>query len=194
MKHILHDFYRAHRGVVIRYAVVIAICILAFFLTGIYTKENTVVAGIIVSVFLGGVMAWLLLDVFAAGRRDFAVRLERLPESDREKIIGGYDGALRLGQRRFYGEDYLLFYSYRRIRLLRYDEIRSAEPKRSRSEIIFLTLCDGKTTLMPIEPNENSAIILAALREKNPQIKIYLDGKPVSDTDRTSCGKDGTDQ
>ncbi len=190
MDKIIRDYYKAHISVPIRFAVVTAICIGAFFLTGIFSRDNTFAAGIIVSAFLVGVFIWAAVDVFFIAPHKFRRDMEKMPESDREIIVSGYDKAAKIGARRFYKDGFLLFYSYRRIVVLRYDEIVSAEPKSSRGENIFLKLSDGRTVLMPVLPNENGAVLLAALLEQAPEIKIYINGRLMNDEQPDADGKD----
>lgn len=189
MKQILRDYRRAHISTPIRFAFVTAVCIGAFFLTGIFSRDSTRIAGIVVSAFLAGVVIWAAVDIFAVAPRKFKKDIERLTEAEREEVLSGYETAPKLGARRFYRDKYVLFYSYRRMFLLKYDEIVSAEPKGARGENIFLMLSNGKTVLMPVQPNENSAVIMAALRAGNPDIKVYINGRLVTDKEAAD-GKD----
>lgn len=143
MDRIIRDYYKAHISVPIRFAVVTAICIGAFFLTGIFSRDNTRAAGIAVSAFLVGVFLWAAVDVFFIAPHKFRSEMEKMPENDRERVISGYDKAAKIGARRFYKDGFLLFYSYRRIVLLRYDEIVSAEPKTLTGRIYFLSFPTG---------------------------------------------------
>lgn len=189
MKQMLRDYFRAHFSIPIRYAFVTAVCIGAFFLTGIFSRDNTKIAGIVVSAFLAGVVVWAVVDIFLAAPRKFRKDMERLTDEEREEVISGYQTAPKLGARRFYRDKYILFYSYRRIIVLKYGEIVSAEPKSSRGENIFIKLADGRTVLMPVLPNENSAVLMAALRAGNPDIKVYINGRLVTDKEAAE-GKD----
>lgn len=189
MKQILRDYFRAHFSIPIRYVFVTAVCVGAFFLTGIFSRDSTRVAGIVVSAFLTGVAIWAAVDIFAVAPQKFRKNTERLTETEREEIVSGYETAPKLGARRFYRDKYVMFYSYRRIILLKYDEIISAKPKGTRGENIFLKLADGKTVLMPVLPTENGAVLMAALRAGNPDIKIYINGKLVTERE-FSDGKD----
>ena len=175
MKRIYSDFLKSQVSSLVRYAVINAICIGAFFLTGIFQKEKTRAAGIIVTIFLAGIMAWALVDVFIAARVKLSQQLSALSESERAEIISGYDSASVVGKRRFYKSGWLLLYSYRRVVILRCEEISAAEDK---GAVIFLSV-GGKSVLMPVEPNENSAVLLAMLKQFNPKIKILINGKPV---------------
>lgn len=185
MKHIISDFYKAHIAVLFRYAVIVAVCIGAFFLTGIFRQEKTFAAGVAVSVFLAVVLLWAFAEVLIVSRIRLSQRLNKeLSAKERDEVLSGYEGAAAIGKRRFYKHDWLLFYSYRKIILIRYKDIVSADEKGAN---IFLTLADGKTVLMPTEPSENSAVIFAALKGYNNNIKFLINGKPTGGAER----KDG---
>lgn len=183
MKRIIHDFYKAHISMPVRYVVIFAVCVAAFFMTGIFAREKTLIPGIIVTAFLAAMLIWAVIDVFAAAPADFKNRINRLPEKSAAEVIDGYESAVPLGSRRFYKDTWLLFYAYRRIKLMRYDEIRRADLRRSG---ILLTLCDGKEAIMPIQSGERGEMVMAALRSKNGSIKFLLDGKPASFTEKAS--------
>ena len=60
--------------------------------------------------------------------------------------------------------------------MIKYDEIKSADMKKMR---LYLALENGKSLPFPIEPSENPAILVAALRSKNGKMKATIDGKTV---------------
>ena len=189
MRRIISDFYKAHVSVLVRYVFVAAVCVAAFFLTGIFSRENTRIAGIIVSAFLGAVLIWAFVDILAAAPARFKKTLSALSEKERGEVLAGYESAVRLGKRFFYKKDFLLLYSYRRIVLVRYSEICRAEPKNAN---IFLTLENGKTVLMPFEPNENDAVLLAALKQYNDKIRFFINGEPVNTDPSPADRKENT--
>lgn len=174
MKAIAREFYRAHRFVPLRYFAVCAICIAAFFLTGAYARENTWILATAASSFLAAAALWSLIDVLIAPRL-FAKRLEKLPESGRSEVLSNFSNAASIGKRWFF-ENYLLYFAKRRIVIVRYDELQSADLKGGR---LFLRLADGKTLLLPFESSENPAVLVAALRSKNSRLTAAIDGKPV---------------
>lgn len=182
MKQIVRDFLKAHVSMLVRYTLIVAVCIGCFALTGIFSKEKTLFAGIAVTAFLLFILVWAFVDVLAVGPAKFRKRLAELEEADRSEVISGYPNARRLGKRFFYKKDWLMFYSYRRIELIRFGELRSAEPKGSN---LFLTLSGGRTVLMPVEPGENDAMLMAVLKQYNKDITFMLNGSPVS----VSCDK-----
>ncbi len=187
MQRIIRDFCKAHISMLVRYVIVAAVCIAAFFLTGIFSKDNTRLAGIIVAAFLGAVLVWAFVDVLAAAPARFKKSLSALSDSERRAVLNGYGSAVRLGNRFFYEKDFLLLYSNRRLLLLKYGEITSADAKKSN---IFLTLKNGKQALMPVEPTENDTMLLAALKRFNPEIKFLINGEPINLSSEIADGKD----
>lgn len=174
----------------VRYTVIVAICIVAFVITGIFSKPNTLFAGIAVTAFLCAILIWAYVDVFAAGPAKFKRRLAQLSDSERSEVLSGYAGAGNLGNRRFYkNAGWLMFYAYRRIELIKYEEIKSAEPKGGN---IFLKLSSGREVIMPVSPNENDAMLLAVLKQFQPEIILTVNGTPVSCAKAEGEGKDET--
>lgn len=174
MKHITDEFYRAHRSIPLRFLIVSAICVAAFFFTGTYSRENTRLLAIIFSALLGLLTIWALVDVLTAPMI-FKKQLGKLPENERKELVSGLESASKLGKR-WFSESYLVYFAKRRIRFVRYDELESAELKGSR---LFLKLADGSETPLPFEVSENPAILVAALRSKNGKMKAFVNGKNV---------------
>ena len=190
MKQILSDFRRAHISMLVRYTVIVAICIVAFVITGIFSKPNTLLAGIVVTAFLCAILVWAYVDVLAAAPAKFRRRLAQLSDSEQNEVLSGYSSAGNLGNRRFYKKSgWLMFYSYRRIELIKYAEIQSAEPKGGN---IFLKLSSGREVIMPVAPNENDAMLLAVLKQYQPEIILTVNGTPVSCAKAEGKGKDET--
>ena len=174
MKSITREFYRAHRSIPLRYFIVTAICAAAFFFTGSYTGENSRLVAIIASALMGTLTLWSLIDVLIAPML-FKKQLGRLSENEREELVSGIESASKLGKR-WFAENYLMFFAKRRIRFVRYDDLQSADLKGGK---LFLKLADGTETPLPFEMNENPAILVAALRSRNPDISVILGGKIV---------------
>ncbi|GEM_PF-6167729 len=172
---IIRDCRRTFRHTPIGYWISTAFVTAGFLLSGIYTKMPLAVIAAVLTAAFWGISAWATLDVFVFSAKKFAKTLDGLPEKSRTKILQKYESAPALGKRWFL-EEYLLFHRKRRIELLRYDEIRSAEPKGMKIE---LELLNGKVERLPLEPDENPAMIVAALRSKNPQISVKLNGKII---------------
>ena len=174
MELISREFYRSHRIIPLRYLIVTAICVAAFIFTGTYSRENTRLLAIVFSAFLGLLTIWALVDVLTAPML-FKKQLGRLPESERAEFVSGLENASKLGKR-WFSENYFVYFAKRRIRLVRYDELQSADLKGSK---LFLKLSDGSETPLPFESDENPAILVAALRSKNGQMTASVNGKPV---------------
>ena len=174
MKPVFREFYRAHRLIPLRYLIISAICAAVFFFTGTYFRESTRIVAIILSAFLGFLTLWSLVDILTAPMR-FKKRLDRLSETERNELVSGLESASKLG-RRWFSEKHLVYFAKRRICFARYDDMQSADLKGSR---LFLKLADGTETPLPFEGNENPAILVAALRSKNGQMKASVNGKAV---------------
>lgn len=174
MKDITKEFYRAHRLVPVRFAAVWAICAAVLFFTGTFSREGTRVPAIVVCAFLGVVTLWSLADIITAPRR-FKKRLEALSEDSRCEILSGFSSVPNIGRRWFY-EHYLLFFAKRRIEIVSFDEMYSADLKGNR---LFLKLADERELPLPFEASENPAVLVAALRSRNGKMKASIDGKPV---------------
>ena len=174
MKSLTREFYRAHRFIPLRYFVVTAVFAAVLFFTGSYTKEDTRFVAITVSAFMGLLALWSLIDVLIAPLF-FKVRLGKLPENGRKELVSGLESASKLGKR-WFSENYLVFFAKRRICFVRYDELQSADLRGSK---LFLKLADDTETPLPFEANENPAILVAALRSKNGQMKASVNGKQV---------------
>ncbi len=181
MKKIISDFRRAYRKKIIFYWAEFAVIALGLTLSGAVVREKTRIIAWVVLAGLLLLTIWVTISTLSAPRK-FSKKLSRLPEKTREKILADYGTTKDMGGRWFL-EEYVLFYRNRKIELLRYDEIRSAEPKGFSLE---LRLLDGKKALMPVGPAENPAVLIAALRSRNPQISAMLNGKVIEKMENKS--------
>ncbi len=172
---VIKDYRKNFRRVPIVDWISVALIIAAFLMAGVYTKFPLVIAAVICTAAVFGIAVWQTLSILILERRRLSRRLNSLPESDKELILSQYESAPPIGKRRFLDE-YLLFYRNRHIELLRYDSIRSAEPKGFKIE---LELLDGKIERLPFEPDENPAMLVAVLRSKNPLISVKLNGQII---------------
>ena len=68
----------------------------------------------------------------------------------------------------------------RKIRLVKYSEIKSLEPKGNK---LRLVIGNEKKVNLPVDPEENSAMLAAALKSKNPEIAVIINGKVVEKTE-----------
>ena len=109
----------------------------------------------------------------------FEQQLKKLPENDRSEIENGK--FTQIGKRRFY-EHFTVFFAKRQIKLVKYSEIKSLEPKGNK---LRLVLGNEKTVNLPVDVEENSAMLAAALKSKNPEIAVIINGKVIEKTDKT---------
>lgn len=172
MKQIIREFHRINGVPPLRFAIVTAVCAAAFLLTGSFFRENTL--AIIVTSLLTVVTALSLVDLLIARIR-LKKRLEMLRENHRTEILSGFSTAHKIGKRWFF-EKSLLYFTRRRIEIVAYDELESADLKRGK---LYLKLTGGKTLPFPFESAENPAMLVAALRSRNGNLKATIDGKPV---------------
>ena len=117
---------------------------------------------------------WSLFDVLTAPMR-FKKQLDRLPENASEEIVSGFESAPGLGKR-WFSENYLLYFAKRRIQILRFDEMLSADLKGNK---LFISMKNGKSVPMPFGAAENPAVIVAALRSRNGSMKATIDGRNI---------------
>lgn len=174
MKQIIREFHRINGVPPLRFAIVTAVCAAAFLLTGSFSRENTRSLAIIVTGLLAAVTALSLIDLLNAKIR-LKKRLEILPKNHREEILSGFSSVPSIGKRWFF-EKSLLYFTRRRIEIVAYDELESADLKRGK---LYLKLTGGKTLPFPFESAENPAMLVAALRSRNGNLKATIDGKPV---------------
>lgn len=178
MKLITHEFYRANLPFTLGYLIAAAIVAAAYCFTGSYTRENTRFVAVIVSAVMGAIALWSLINVLIAPML-FKKQLGELAEDERNELVSGLESATKLGKR-WFSENYLVYFAKRRIRFVRYDEMQSADLKGSK---LFLKLSDGTEAPLPFEFSENPAILVAVLRSENGQMTASVNGKPV-DFDR----------
>ncbi len=107
----------------------------------------------------------------------FGQQLKKLPENEQSEIQNGK--FTQIGKRRFY-EHFTVFFAARQIKLVKYSEIKSLEPKGNK---LRLVLGNEKKVNLPVEPEENSAMLAAALKSKNPEIAVIINGKVVEKTE-----------
>lgn len=176
MKEISREYLKIYRSVIIQQWSIAVICTAAFAVFGAFKSERPLFAIIVCSVFSG--IALLATVVILLSPRLFEQRLKKSPKEVREEILEGKFAAL--GERRFY-ENHLLYYSRRRINLVRYDEITRVEIKSIMK--MELTVKSGKKLSLPTNPDENSAVIAAAFKSKNPLIEFVINGRTIENID-----------
>lgn len=174
MKQITREFYRANIGSLVRFGVVWAIYALLMFLTGAFTRDNTRIPAIAVTTLMGAMTLWTAIELFSAPIV-FKKKLGKLPENSREEILSGFSTVPSIGKRWFY-ERHLLYFTRRGIEIAAYEELESADLRRNR---LYLKLSGGRTLPLPFDASENPALLVAALRSRNGNLKASIDGKPV---------------
>ena len=117
--------------------------------------------------------AYVTLYVLVIMPQSIRKRLNALPGG--KAVSEQYLKAPSLGKRRFL-EEYLIYFYNMRMFLVKYSEIKSAELK----GYTLLRDIGGKKPLkMPFDVDENPAMLVAALRSRNPNISVILNGKIV---------------
>lgn len=174
MKAILRDFFRSNLSMLIREALITAICAVCLALTGMYTRENTRIAAIVITAFLAVTVLRSLVQVFVISPCAFRKRLAELTESERAEVLDGYPTAFNMGGRRiFKNSGLLLFFADRKLHLLRFRDIKSADLT---ARGVLLTLGE-KTLLMRAAPDETPELIWRMLRINNPEMTATVAGK-----------------
>lgn len=176
MKEISREYLKLYGSVIIQLWVIAAVCVTAFAVAGAFKGDRAWFAFIVCGLFGGFALVMTLVILIAP--RVFEGKLKKYPKEIRDEIIGGK--FVSLGNRRFY-ENHLLFYSRRKINLVRFDETESVEIKSIMK--MELTLKNGKKLSLSTNPDENSAVIAAAFKSKNPQIRFIINGKTIENID-----------
>lgn len=174
MKQITKEFFRANVSSLVRFAVVWAIYALLMFLTGAFTRDNTRIPAIAVTALMGAMTLWTAIELLSAPIV-FKKKLGKLPENIREEILSGFSTVPSIGKRWFY-ERHLMYFTRRRIEIVTYEELESADLRRNR---LYLKLSGGRTLPLPFDASENPALLVAALRSRNGSLKASIDGKSV---------------
>ncbi len=173
MKEIAGEYLKIYRSVIIQQWFIAVICAVLFAVFGAFKSVFAVVVCICFAL-----IALTATIVILLSPKLFEQRLKKCPEDVREEILEGK--FVVLGERRFY-ENHLLYYSKRRINLVRYDEITRVEIKSIMK--MELTVKSGKKLSLPTNPDENSAVIAAAFKSKNPLIEFVINGRTIENID-----------
>ena len=174
LKKLLSDYRRENRPYPIRWWIITAIEVLIYIFTGMFRKGDfrTVLAIAFTAAFVF-MSVYVTLLVLVITPQIIGRRIKAL--SDGAAVYEQYEKAPKLGRRRFL-EEYIIYFYNMKMFLVKYSEIKSAELKG------FNLLLDtgGKKPLkMPFEADENPAMLVAALRSRNPDISVILGGKVV---------------
>lgn len=176
MKEISREYLKLYRSVIIQLWVIAAVCTAAFAIAGAFKNDKPLFAVIVCGIF--GSIALFATVLILLAPKLFEIELKKSSdEVQREILTGKY---VELGARRFY-ENHLLFFSRRKINLVRYDEIKTVEIKSIMK--MELLLESGKKLALATNPDENSAVIAAAFKSKNPRIKFVINGNTIENID-----------
>ncbi|MGN0669053.1 MAG: hypothetical protein ACI4JZ_00750 [Oscillospiraceae bacterium] len=175
MSEIKREFFKLYRMSTILEWVWAAVMTAGLFLTARGNEYLLTIAIIVSSIVVLYALVITILTLTAPFC--FGQQLKKLPENEQSEIQNGK--FTQIGKRRFY-EHFTVFFAARQIKLVNYSEIKSLEPKGNK---LRLVLGNEKKVNLPVEPEENSAMLAAALKSKNPEIAVIINGKVVERTD-----------
>ena len=179
MEKIISDYRRFFLPTIVKYWVMTALMAIGMGLAA-YANRKLIIPAVVLSGYFAVMSIIGTADIALREPHRFKEMLLELPENERSKIAAEYEKAAKFHCKRFL-EEYVLFYLKRRIMLVRYDEIESAEAKGFK---IWLRLSGGRMTAVPLFPSENPAVIVAVLRAKNPDISVLINGKVVESMEK----------
>lgn len=174
LKKLISDYRRESLSYPIRWWIVTAVEVMIYFFTGMFKNDDfrRVLAIAFTAAFV--VMSvYVTFNVLIIAPLGIKKRIKAIP--DGKAVTGQYEKAVMLGKRR-YLEEYLVYFYNMKMFLVGYSEIKSAELKGFK---LLLDTGGKKPLKMPFDANENPAILVAALRSRNPKISVILGGKVV---------------
>ena len=174
LKTLFSDYRRESFSFPIRWWIVTAVEVMIYIFTGSFSKDDfrRVLAIAFTAAFV--VMSvYVTLLVFFIMPQIIRRRLNAM--SDEKAVSEQYEKAPKLGGRRFL-EEYLIYFFNMKMFLVKYSEIKSAELKGFK---LLLDTGGKKPLKMPFDARENPAILVAALRSRNPNISVILGGKLI---------------
>lgn len=187
MKKILSDYRKTVWIMPLRWWTVTAVEFAVCFFIGAFRNEGTSrVLAIVCTAFFVLMSAVITLNVLLITPKRFKKRLNSLPEAERNTIIKQYEKSSAVTGKRHFLDEYLICFIGMNIALLKFSEIRSAELKGFK---LLLDIGEKKPLKMPFEADENPAILVAAMRSRNPNISVILNGKIV---EKMENGKENT--
>lgn len=173
MSEIKREYYKEYRLSVIIvwvWAIIMCLCVL----NPNKSKPAAVLCAVCGAVVLYA-LALTIVTLFAPLL--FKKKLNKLNESEKDEVLNGK--FTKIGLRRFY-EHYLMYYSSRNIQLVKFSDIESIEPKGNK---IKLMLKNGKKSAVFVANGENSAMLAAAIKSKNPEIAVTINGKVIKNNE-----------
>lgn len=174
LKVLLSDYRRENRSFPIRWWIITAIELMIYVFTGMFRKGDfrTVLAIAFAAAFVF-MSVYVTILVLVIMPQSIRRRIKALP--DGAAVYEQYEKAPKLGRRRFL-EEYIIYFFDMKMFLVKYSEIKSAELKGFK---LLLDTGGKKPLKMPFEADENPAMLVAALRSRNPNISVILGGKVV---------------
>lgn len=169
------DYLKTRRSWIVRRWVIVAIE--AILCVVVFTFNNGVSfffgLAILACFLIAAVDTTLNIAVFT--KRKLDTELNAMTEDKRNALLTQYETAHAIGSRKFLDE--YLVYSYgTQLVLLKYRDIRSAELKGYK---LLLDIGEKRPLKMPFDAEENPALLVAAMRSRNPDISVILNGKVV---------------
>lgn len=175
MKAILRDFFRSNLSMLIRAAVITAVCVACLALTGMYTRDNIRFAAIAVTAFLGLAFLWQLAQVFIAAPARFGKRLAELTEKERAEVSEKYASSMEFGSKRIYNDiDMFIFFDKTKIQLLRFGDIAKID---LRNHGVMATLKDESEVFIPAAKDESIELFWSMIRAKTIGIEATVLGR-----------------
>lgn len=174
---IYKDFLKANRFALIRcWLIGAGELVLVFF-----ARSSSILKWglLVLAAWVFGIAVKSTLDVAVFSKRKLEADLLAIPEEERTALLEQYEKAHFFGGRKFLDE-YLVFFSDTRIVFLKYTNILSAELKGYK---LLLDVGGKKPVKMPFGVDENPAVLVAAMRSHNPNIRVILNGKSIEKTE-----------
>lgn len=189
MERILSDFIRRRSGMLVKCVIISVIFFAAAWVPFIFSGDWAewlrwvwLIGAAVLSLVVAALLVRVFVEILGVAPSRLRSQLEALPEEECAQVTGAYPAAKTLGERWFLPE-HLLFYTYRRAVILRYDAIKTISLKKDGD--LLLETSSGDFT-MPVRSGENGGIIFAVLRGKNPEIKQGTgEEAPQKETERT---------
>ncbi len=167
------DFLKANRFALIR-CWLIGACELALIW---FTRSSEYLKWVllIIAVWILGIAVKATLDVAVFSKRKLDANLLSMSEEERTALFEQYEKAHSFGGKKFLDE-YLIFFFETKIVFLKYTDILSAELKGYK---LLLDIGEKRPVKMLFGAEENPALLVAAMRSRNPNISVILNGKVV---------------
>lgn len=185
MDKIIRDYRKQIDLSVLRFWVGTLSILSILFLSRTLSKEITRVPAFIMA---GGIILltlfWTVEYLILSAAR-FKKKFTSLPKIEQDKIAEQYEKA-KPHNKKWYLEDYLLYFKDWDIMLVKYSDIQKAEFGRHK---LRLHLTDNKVCILPTWIDENPAMIVALLRVKNPDLRVIIDGNEVDITKKKGTSK-----